>query len=166
MATEQIPKRKGVARDRMGRMDAEWHRVGLERPHFCTRFRAQSDVWVAPAHMEISSGVFSRAWPDCRRQLGRDVNKVNTARTTHCTLRVANFFTRCSTYGIRSKEFAATTSAKVTARKRSGRAGATPLFRLRSAQKFCEVAPALVATSRRSFARLYVGTQELVRQSV
>jgi len=25
------------------------HRVGLERPHFCTRFRAQSDSWVAPA---------------------------------------------------------------------------------------------------------------------
>jgi hypothetical protein len=23
---------------------------GLERPHFCTRFRGQSDSWVAPAH--------------------------------------------------------------------------------------------------------------------
>jgi DNA-binding HxlR family transcriptional regulator len=28
MATEQIPKGKEVAQDGMGRMDAEWHRVG------------------------------------------------------------------------------------------------------------------------------------------
>jgi hypothetical protein len=26
------------------------HRNGLERPHFCTRFRGQSESWVAPAH--------------------------------------------------------------------------------------------------------------------
>src|SRR5439155_27318290 len=26
------------------------HRSGLERPHFCTRFRGQSESWVAPAH--------------------------------------------------------------------------------------------------------------------
>ncbi len=32
------------------------HRVGLERPHFCTRFRAQSDSWVAPAQQETSFG--------------------------------------------------------------------------------------------------------------
>ena len=25
-------------------------RSGLERPHFCTRFRGQSESWVAPAH--------------------------------------------------------------------------------------------------------------------
>jgi len=30
------------------------HRVGLERPHFCTRFRAQSESWVAPAQQETS----------------------------------------------------------------------------------------------------------------
>src|SRR5271169_1963715 len=34
----------------MRKMAVEWHRVGLERPHFCTRFRGQSDSWVAPAH--------------------------------------------------------------------------------------------------------------------
>jgi len=56
MATEQIPKGEEVARDGMGRMDAEWHRVGLERPHFCTRFRAQSESWVAPAQQENSFG--------------------------------------------------------------------------------------------------------------
>ena len=54
MATEQIPKGEEVARDGMGRMAAEWHRVGLERPHFCTRFRSQSDPWVAPAQQETS----------------------------------------------------------------------------------------------------------------
>ena len=32
------------------------HRVGLERPHFCTRFRAQSESWVAPAQQEASFG--------------------------------------------------------------------------------------------------------------
>jgi hypothetical protein len=30
------------------------HRVGLERPHFWTRFRAQSESWVAPAQQETS----------------------------------------------------------------------------------------------------------------
>ena len=32
-------------------MDAAWHRVGLERPHFCARFRGQSDSWVTPAQV-------------------------------------------------------------------------------------------------------------------
>src|SRR6266446_6110121 len=56
MATEQIPKGEEVARDGMGRMAAEWHRVGLERPHFCTRFRAQSESPVDPAQQEHSVG--------------------------------------------------------------------------------------------------------------
>jgi len=56
MATEQIPKGEEVARDGMGRMAAEWHRVGLERPHFCTRFRAQSESRVDPAQQEHSVG--------------------------------------------------------------------------------------------------------------
>jgi len=41
LASEQVPKQERVSRDRMGKMAAERHRVGLERPHFCTRFRAQ-----------------------------------------------------------------------------------------------------------------------------
>src|SRR5271166_3145548 len=32
------------------------HPVGLERPHFWTRFRAQSKSWVAPAQQENSFG--------------------------------------------------------------------------------------------------------------
>ncbi len=34
MATEQIPKGEEDPRGGMGRMAAEWHRVGLERPTF------------------------------------------------------------------------------------------------------------------------------------
>src|SRR5229473_4703272 len=33
------------------------HRVGLERPHFGTRFRAQSESWVAPAQQETCFGM-------------------------------------------------------------------------------------------------------------
>jgi hypothetical protein len=41
LASEQMPRQEEVAHDRLGKMAAEWHRVGLERPHFCTRFRGQ-----------------------------------------------------------------------------------------------------------------------------
>ena len=41
LANEQMPRQERVVHGRMSKMAAEWHRVGLERPHFCTRFRAQ-----------------------------------------------------------------------------------------------------------------------------
>ena len=47
-----MPRQEEVAHDRMGTMAAEWRRVGLERPHFCSRFRGQSESWVAPAQQE------------------------------------------------------------------------------------------------------------------
>src|SRR6266481_4570877 len=56
LASEQVPKQERVSRDRMGTMAAERHRVGLERPHFCTRFLPKSDSWVAPAQQETSLG--------------------------------------------------------------------------------------------------------------
>jgi hypothetical protein len=62
--------------------------------------------------------------------------KVKTVKTTLCTFRIANFFTRCSAYAVRPQAFATATSAKITAQKRSNRAGATPLFCGRAAQKF------------------------------
>jgi hypothetical protein len=67
----------------MGRMGSEWHGVGLERPHFCTRFRGQSEPWVAPAQQENSSGAR-------RKNLGEQVQKV---RTTHSTFVFTCFFT-------------------------------------------------------------------------
>ncbi len=88
------------------------------------------------------------------------MTQVKKVRITVCTFITANFFTRCSTYGIGSQVFATTASAKVTAPKRSNRAGATPLFCGQSAQKFRWVAPAFAGTSRRPFARLHPRAQE------
>ena len=94
------------------------------------------------------------------------MTKVKTVKTTLCTFRIANFFTQGSSYGIRSQAFATATSAKVAAQKRSNRAGATPLFCGRSAQKFCGVTPALAVNARRRLARLQEQSQEFVRQHV
>ena len=46
----KCPKRKEVKHGRTVELDTARQRVGLERPHFRTRFRGQSDSWVAPAH--------------------------------------------------------------------------------------------------------------------
>jgi hypothetical protein len=81
------------------------------------------------------------------------VTRVKTAKIALCTFRIVNFFTRCSAYAVRPQAFATTTSSKVTAQKRSNRAGATPLFGGQSAQKFYGVTPALASTSRRRIAR-------------
>ncbi len=51
-----MARQEELAHEGMGKMAAEWHRVGLERPHFCTRFRGQSESWVAPAQQENSFG--------------------------------------------------------------------------------------------------------------
>jgi len=51
-----MPKQEKVAHGEKVKLAAEWHRVGLERPHFCTRFRAQSEPWVAPTQQETSFG--------------------------------------------------------------------------------------------------------------
>ena len=70
------------------------------------------------------------------------MNKVKTVRITLCTFRIANFFTRCSAKAVHPEVFPTTTSAKVTAQKRSNLAGATPLLTAFSRPKFCGVAPA------------------------
>ena len=56
-----------------------------------------------------------------------------------------HFFTRGAVYRVRSQALATTTSTKVTAQKRSSRAGATPLFCERPAQKFLGSLPPLQA---------------------
>jgi hypothetical protein len=48
---------RGSSARQKGQSATGWHCVGLERPHFCTRFRAQSESWVAPAQQETSFGV-------------------------------------------------------------------------------------------------------------
>jgi hypothetical protein len=69
-ANEQMPRQERVAHDRMGKMAAEWHRVGLERPHFCTRFRAQSEPWVAPANKKLPSVRAVRIWAKQVKKVG------------------------------------------------------------------------------------------------
>src|ERR1700719_3742797 len=66
---------------------------------------------------------------------GKKVSQVTTAKIALCTFIIANFFTRRLAYGSRPQAFATTTSPKVTARKSSDWAGATPLFRFSAAQK-------------------------------
>ncbi len=105
------------------------HRVGLERPHFCTRFRAQSESWVAPVHKEIRSGVLpgyvAGFW---RNQAKEEGEPGEDGRNYRLHSQNCHFFTRRSANAIYSQAFATTSSAKVPAQKRSCRAGATPLF--------------------------------------
>ncbi len=95
------------------------------------------------------------------------VTNVKTARITHFSFFFSTFFTRSSAHGIDSQRFATTAPAKVTVQNAANRAGATPLFCGRAAQKFRGVAPALVGTSRQRILRGRVGqTREFVTQHV
>jgi hypothetical protein len=113
--------------------------VGLERPHFWTPFRGQSDAWGRSSPPGDSFRCFARA---CRRILRRNmcrkrVTKVKTVRITLCTFRTATSSPNARPTEFILKRFPTTTSAKATAQKRANRAGATPLFGSQSAQKFC-----------------------------
>ena len=106
MAIEQVPNGAKVTHDRMLKMAAEWLRVGLERPHFCTRFRGQSDAWVAPAHIEISSDVL----PVCvagfkRRQVKEERKSGEEGKNNSVHFQNWHFFTRRSAHGIHSEAF-------------------------------------------------------------
>ena len=61
---------------------------------------------------------------------------MKNVRTTRFSSFFSTFFTRNSAHGIDSQRFAATVPAKVTAQNARNRAGATPLFCGRAAQKF------------------------------
>jgi hypothetical protein len=104
--------------------------VGLERPHFCTRFRGQSDAWGRSSPRGDSFRCFARV---CRRILRRNMcrkrlNKVKTVRITPCTFKTATSSPNARPTEFILKRFPTATSAKVTAQKRANRAGATPLF--------------------------------------
>jgi hypothetical protein len=141
------------------------HRVGLERPHFWTRFRAQIDAWGRSSHEEIPSDVLPASVGFQTKQVKEKVNTVEDGKNYPLHFENCHFFTRRSAHGIHPQGSATTTSAKVTAQKRSNRAGATPLFCGRSAQK-CSGSLAPAGTSCRRFARLHASAQELVRQNV
>ncbi len=46
------------------------HRSGLERPHFWTRFRGQSESWVAPPQQEILPVRAVRIWAKQVQKVG------------------------------------------------------------------------------------------------
>lgn len=105
------------------------HRVGLERPHFCTRFRGQSDAWVAPAYIEIPSGVL----PVCvagfkRRQVKEEGESGEDGKNYALHFQNCHFFSRRAECGIRFQLSVTTTAEKVTAQERSNRAGGPHSF--------------------------------------
>jgi hypothetical protein len=117
------------------------HRVGLERPHSCTRFRGQSEAWGRSSPGAYSFRCFARV---CRRILRRNMcrerlSKVKTVRIAICTFATATSSPHARPTKFILKRFPTTTSAKVTAHNRANRAGAgaAPLFGSQSAQKFC-----------------------------
>lgn len=126
------------------------HPDGLERPHFWTRFRGQSETWGRSSPRGDSFRCFARVF---RRILRRNmcrkwVNKVKEVIITLYILRITNFFTRCSAYAIRPQAFAMTTSEKVAEKERSKRAGAIPGKPLGGSSPKKWGAPARLGTAR------------------
>lgn len=114
------------------------HRVGLERPHLCTRFRGQSDAWVAPAHIEISSDVL----PVCvaglkRRQVKEERKSGEEGKNNSVHFQNWHFFTRRSAHGIHSEAFSNHLLCESCRAKKGKSGGSDPLFGGQSAQKFC-----------------------------
>jgi hypothetical protein len=137
------------------------HRVALERPHFCTRFRAQSDAWGRSNPTQICFGVLPGYVAGFYgNQVKEEGHSSEVGKNYPLHFQNCHFFTRRAEYRIRFQLFTTTTAAKVTAQERSNRAGATPLFGGRSAQKFGRVAPALAGTSRHAYCAVALGSPE------
>jgi hypothetical protein len=113
--------------------------LGWSDPTFAHGSVAKVTLGVAPAHDEIPSDVL----PACVAEfldetcVGKRMNKVKTVRITLCTFRTATSSPNARPTEFILKCFPTTTSAKVTAQKRTNRAGAAPLFGGQSAQKSC-----------------------------
>ena len=68
LASEQMPRQEEVAHDRMGKMAAEWHRVGLERPHFSPLARGEKTAGSlqptrSPRSVSRGEGELGCCWP-------------------------------------------------------------------------------------------------------
>ena len=127
--SSKCPRNKRLRRARRSIWTRAEPFVGLERPHFCTRFRGQIDPRVAPAH-EDSFRCFARV---CPRILSRNMcrermNRVKTVRITLCTFRTATSSPNARPTEFILKRFPTTTSAKVTAQERANQAGSDPTF--------------------------------------
>jgi hypothetical protein len=125
LAILHVPKREEVAHNIMGKMGAEWHRVGLERPHFCTRFRGQSESWVAPAQQKLLSVRAARTWAKQVKKEELPTSASSSASSSACDAHKSR----------ENQEISDSRVRKVTQKKTPGWAGATPPFRLSAAQK-------------------------------
>jgi hypothetical protein len=65
------------------------HRVGLERPHFCTRFRAQSESWVAPAQQEASVGALGESLGEAREEGRNYLLQLRLHHLLHLVMRIS-----------------------------------------------------------------------------
>lgn len=140
--------------------------MGWSDPTFAHDYVAKVMPWVAPAHIEIPSGVL----PVCvagfeRRQVKEEGDSREEGKNyplhfefppLHPTCGVPNSFPiiynnyRCESQRARKVK----------------PGGSNPTFSRRPARKFCRVAPALGSAPRRRFAQLHMLAQEFVRQNV
>jgi hypothetical protein len=133
-----MARQEEVAHDRMGKMAAEWRRVGLERPttHFGHGTVCKSGV--APAQQENSFGA--------RRENLGETGAEGKDYTLHLRL---HLFLHPVERAISLRRVACRRQCnqKSPWKKAPDWAGATPLFRLSAAQKVRVVAPARYAGS-------------------
>jgi hypothetical protein len=123
-----MPRQEEVPHDRMGKMAAEWHRVGLERPTF--------------AHDCVAKVKRGSLQPNKKL---REVRARREFRRSRCRRRELPTATSSSPPSSRwnvrkpreNEEINDTRMRRVTQKKTPDWAGATPLFGLESAQKFC-----------------------------
>jgi hypothetical protein len=135
--SSKCPKEKSLRTKECSIWPRANHRVGLERPHFWVRSRAQTDPRGRSSPQRDSFQGFPRA----RRRIPSETSEEGKNYRLHFPN--CHFFTRRSAYGIRSQRLATTVLAKVTAQTRANWAGATPLFGGRIRPKVRGVTPAL-----------------------
>ncbi len=147
MAIEQVPEGEELAHDRMVNLGAQWHRVGLERPHFCTRFRGQSDARGRSSPQRNFLQCFARV------VAGFQTKQVKKVRNTLCTFKLAT-----SSPEVRPTEFVLKDLRRLSLRKSPCKLGQIGrerprFFAVGPPKKCCGVAPALVGASRANVLR-------------
>jgi len=126
-----------------------------------TGSRVERDEAAATPLKQKGENLVAVLKPPAKQQCRRALFQVKKVRITYFSFVFSTFFTRSPAHRIDSQRFATTAPAKVAAQKRPNRAGATPLFCGRAAQKFLGVAPALPGISRRRFARCRGGAKKI-----
>ena len=132
--------------------------VGLERPHFCTRLRGQSESWVAPAQQQTSCG--ARAAKNLSETGAEGRNYLLQLRLHH----LLHLGLRTSLSKQKDKQHE---DEKSDTERKTRLGGSDPTYSAFSRPKSSGVAPALAGTSRQRVLRGRVGQRrEFVRQHV